>query len=127
MSDLVIVGGGPGGYATALRAVDRGLSVKLVGGGDVGGACRHRGGVPSKALLHAASVYEEYRRFHEIAGEAPTWDIEPKLLGRLREDVVGRLHSGLLGLLAARGVEVYETRGRLEEPGVVILEDGTRL
>jgi dihydrolipoamide dehydrogenase len=119
-SDIVILGGGPGGYATALRAAARGMSVKMVAElKEVGGTCLHLGCVPSKALLHAASVQAEYQRLTHQEGTSAAVGLTPDHLMRLRDSVVGRLHGGLTDLLRSRGIEVVDARGRVSGPGTV--------
>ncbi len=123
--DIVIIGGGPAGYATALRAVTRKLSVALIAErAEVGGTCLHEGCVPSKALLHASATNAEFARLRgegPILGEGLAIDD----LQRLRRAVVARLHGGLLGLLKGSGIEMVEGRGRLDDDGIVTVDDGT--
>jgi dihydrolipoamide dehydrogenase len=124
MSDLVVLGGGPGGYATALRALGHGLSVTLVEADAVGGTCLHRGCVPSKALLHVAAVRDEVAR---LSGNAAAWDVDVSTLHRVRDDTVSTLHRGLQSLITSRGGRIVAARGRISGPGVVQLDDGSTL
>ena len=111
-ADLVVIGGGPGGYAAAFRAADLGLDTVLVEArGPLGGECLHVGCIPSKALLGLAALIHE-------AGEARTAGLEygpPRIdLGRLRAWTaasIGRLAQGLAGLARARGVDVVVGHG----------------
>ena len=125
---MVIIGGGPGGYAAALYAHNFGLSVALVEKDLVGGACLHRGCVPTKAWLETAEVFAEVAG----AGEFGVVAAPPGLdWGRARERkgrIVGQLHRGLSGLLRQRGVEVVAGTGRLDLPGGVVVSgsDGER-
>lgn len=100
--DVVVLGGGPGGYATALRAGQRGLRVAIVEGGRVGGTCLHRGCVPSKALLHVAALAagaDEARRYG-LAGPGPGIDLDA--VRGFRDGVVERMHGGLRTLVESR-------------------------
>jgi dihydrolipoamide dehydrogenase len=110
--DVVIIGGGPGGYAAAFRAAAHGLDVGLVEAGKVGGVCLHRGCVPSKALLHVAGVLEEVERAEVLGLRLGYEGLDPENLGAFRDGVVAKLHKGLAGLAEER-TTVYTGRGRL--------------
>ena len=100
--DLVVLGGGPGGYATAFRAAAHGLDVAMVERDEVGGTCLHRGCIPSKALLHVAGVLEEVARA-DVLGLRLAFDgIDAEHLGAFRDGVVAKLHKGLAALVSAR-------------------------
>jgi dihydrolipoamide dehydrogenase len=121
--DVAIIGGGPGGYASALYAHNFGLSVVLVEKAEVGGTCLHRGCIPAKAWLHTAQVFTEVSRAGEfgVKTSEPSldWGVALERKGR----VVGRLHKGLVGLLGKRNVEIVAGTGRLASPGVVEVEE----
>jgi dihydrolipoamide dehydrogenase len=126
--DIVIVGGGPGGYAAALYAHNFGLSVALVSDERPGGTCLIRGCVPAKQWLHIAEVFSTVRHasdFGVITSE-PTLDWDAAK-ARKSQTVEGLLR-GLSGLLKQRKVEVVQGRGRLDGPGVVVVDgpDGER-
>ncbi len=126
-ADLVVLGGGPGGYTAAFRAADLGLSVILVERYPVlGGVCLNVGCIPSKALLHAARVIEEARFFAQRGLEfgEPKLDLE-KLRG-FKNGVVERLNKGLATLAERRQVRVVQGVGRLQSDRVLAVEsDGT--
>jgi hypothetical protein len=110
--DMVILGGGPGGYATAFRAAARGLDVALVEADLVGGTCLHRGCIPSKAILHVAEVLEEVHR-SEVLGLKLTYDgLDGEALDSFRSGVVTRLHKGL-DFLVGKRTTFHAGRGRL--------------
>lgn len=128
MHDVVIIGGGPGGYAAALYAHNFGLSVALIEKDLVGGACLHRGCIPTKAWLETAERYVGVAEAGEfgvlVAPPSVDWAKARDRKGR----VVGQLHRGLTGLLRRRGVEVIAGTGRLDLPGGVVVTgpDGDR-
>lgn len=117
--DLVVIGGGSGGYACALRAAQLGLSVALIEADKLGGTCLHRGCIPTKALLHSAEVADTVAH---AAGFGVLASLEGLDLGgvqRYRDGVVDRLHKGLTGLVTGRGITVFRGWGVLAGPGRV--------
>ena len=128
MHDIVIVGGGPGGYAAGLYAHNFGLSAALVTKERPGGTCLLRGCIPAKQWLHIAEVFQTVRHASEfgvVAGE-PEMDW-PAALDR-KNQVVDVTVKGVTGLLKQRGVEIVEGWGRLDGPGKVTVDtaDGQR-
>ena len=118
--DLVVLGGGPGGYASALYAASTGLSVAMVEKDKVGGTCLHRGCIPAKALLHAAEVFRTVQHAAEhgvkVTGKPePDWSAANKR----KAGIVNQLHRGLSGLLKRRKVTVVEGFGTLTPNGTV--------
>ncbi|MBC3192880.1 dihydrolipoyl dehydrogenase [Pseudonocardia sp. C8] len=119
VADLVILGGGSGGYACALRAAELGLSVVLIEKDKLGGTCLHRGCIPTKALLHSAEVADHARDGAKV-GIRSTFDgVDMAGVNAYKDGVVGRLYKGLQGLVASRGITVVDGAGTLEGPGVV--------
>ncbi|MHB1782283.1 MAG: dihydrolipoyl dehydrogenase [Acidimicrobiales bacterium] len=115
--DVVVVGGGTGGYSTALRAAGLGLEVALVERDLVGGTCLHRGCIPSKALLHAAEIMEGIEEGGKRWGIGATVaSVDPAALGATRDDIVNRNYKGLLDHLHHDGIEVVHGTGRLSSP-----------
>lgn len=122
--DLVILGGGSGGYAAALRAAELGMSVALVEKDKVGGTCLHRGCIPTKALLHAAEVADTARDAASIGVRTTFEGIDPAGVRAYREGIVAKKFKGLEGLVKARGITVVPGEGRLESgPAVRVGED----
>ena len=120
--DIVVLGGGPGGYATALYAASAGLSVALVEADKVGGTCLHRGCIPAKALLHAAEVFRTVNHAAEHGVKLPGGGApEPDwpAANKRKAGIVGNLHKGLSGLLKRRKVNVVFGWGRLTADGAV--------
>ncbi len=123
--DLVILGGGSGGYACALRAAELGMRVALIEEDKVGGTCLHRGCIPTKALLHAAEIAD-------LAHEGSSFGVQTSLDGidmagvnAYKDKVVTRLWRGLTGLVASRQIEVIEGHGRLTSATSVQVGDQT--
>ena len=118
-ADLVILGGGSGGYACALRASELGLSVILIDKDKLGGTCLHRGCIPTKALLHAAEVADSTRESEQFGVNATLHGIDMIKVNEYRDGVVGRLYKGLQGLVKSRNVTFVEGAGRLVGPNTV--------
>src|SRR6478672_11468350 len=117
--DVVILGGGSGGYACALRSAELGLSVALVEKGKLGGTCLHVGCIPTKALLHAAEVADSARESEQFGVNATFEGIDMGGVNKYKDGVVSRLFKGLSGLIKGRGITVVEGEGRLVGPRAV--------
>jgi len=123
-ADLVILGGGSGGYACALRAAELGLSVVMIERDKVGGTCLHRGCIPTKALLHAAEVADAAREGEKVGVRSSLDGIDMAGVNTYKDSVVDRLYKGLSGLVKGRGITVVQGSGRLTSPTTVEV-DGT--
>lgn len=122
--DLVVLGGGSGGYAAALRAAELGKSVALIEKDKLGGTCLHRGCIPTKALLHAAEVADTARDAASIGVRATLEGIDPSGVRAYRQGIVAKKFKGLEGLVKARGITVVAGAGRLEAgPAVRVGDD----
>jgi dihydrolipoamide dehydrogenase len=121
--DIVILGGGSGGYACALRAAELGKRVALVEKDKVGGTCLHRGCIPTKALLHAAEIADQAREGATFGVRSSLEGIDMPGVNAYKDKVVNRLWKGLTGLIASRHIEVIEGAGRLESPTRVRVGD----
>src|SRR3954470_25003843 len=124
-ADLVILGGGSGGDAAALRAAELGLRVVMVERDKVGGTCLHRGCIPTKALLHAAEVADEVRESESIGVKASLDGIDMAGVNSYKDKVVERLYKGLSGLVKSRNIEVVSGDGKLVGPQAVKVGDQT--
>lgn len=112
-ADLVILGGGSGGYACALRASHLGMSVILIDEDKLGGTCLHRGCIPTKALLHAAELADNAREGAHFGVNTTLDGIDMKKVNEYRDGVVNRLYKGLQGLVKNPKVTYVEGRGRM--------------
>ncbi|MYY03773.1 MULTISPECIES: dihydrolipoyl dehydrogenase [unclassified Streptomyces] len=116
-ADVVVVGGGTGGYSTALRAAALGLRVVLAERDKVGGTCLHRGCIPSKAMLHAAELVDGIAEARERWGvKAVLESVDWPALVATRDDIVTRNHRGVQAHLAHAGVEVVSGSAELTGP-----------
>jgi dihydrolipoamide dehydrogenase len=124
-ADLVILGGGSGGYACALRAAELGMSVVLVEKDKLGGTCLHRGCIPTKALLHAAEVADASRDGAKVGVLSQLIGIDMPGVNAYKDGVVARLYKGLQGLVSSRKINLVEGAGTFVGPNAVEV-DGTR-
>jgi dihydrolipoamide dehydrogenase len=115
-ADLVILGGGSGGYAAALRAAELGMSVVLIEKDKVGGTCLHRGCIPTKALLHAGEVADLAREGEQFGVKTSLAGIDMDGVNSYKDGVVSRLYKGLQGLIKSKKITYVEGEGRLASP-----------
>ena len=123
--DIVVLGGGSGGYAAALRAAELGKTVALVEADKVGGTCLHRGCIPTKALLHAAELADNAREGASFGVHTHLERIDMGGVNQYKDNVVGRLYKGLQGLIKSRKIEVVPGYGKLTGPNTVQVGDRT--
>ena len=123
--DLVVLGGGSGGYAAALRASQLGLSVGLIEKDKVGGTCLHVGCIPTKALLHAAEIADAARDAGQFGVKATLEGIDLPAVNNYRDAIVTSKFKGLQGLIKARGITTIEGTGKLISPTTVAVGDDT--
>ncbi|MFI5042818.1 MAG: FAD-dependent oxidoreductase, partial [Acidimicrobiales bacterium] len=127
--DVVVLGGGPAGYATALYGAAAGLNIALVEEGRVGGVCLHRGCVPAKELLQTADVLRTIQRAPDFGVDAgvPTLDLARSQARK--QEVIDRLTKGLESLLKGRNVTVFNGRGEVTDAAahLVRVADGTEV
>ena len=121
--DIVILGGGSGGYACALRAAELGKRVALIERGKVGGTCLHRGCIPTKALLHAAEIADHTRDSAAFGVQATLQGIDMAGVNAYKDKVVTRLWKGLEGLIKSRKIDTIQGDGRLVSPTSVQVGD----
>jgi dihydrolipoyl dehydrogenase len=124
-ADLVILGGGSGGYACALRAAELGMSVVLVERDKLGGTCLHSGCIPTKALLHAAEVADAAREGDKIGVKSSLAGIDMAGVNAYKDGVVAKLYKGLQGLVKSRKIRFVAGTGKFVAPNAVEV-DGDR-
>ena len=126
--DVLVLGGGTGGYSTALRAAQLGLDVTLVERAKVGGTCLHWGCIPTKAILHSAEVAESAQTAGEFGVNVSYDGVEVAALNAHKDAVVDKMWKGLQGALKGRGVETVIGDGHLVDAHTaqVATEDGER-
>lgn len=116
--DLLVLGGGTGGYVAAIRAAQLGMKVAVVEQDKLGGTCLHRGCIPSKALLRTAEVYHLLRNAASFGLAATGVGVDwPAAVAR-KDRIVETLHRGVQGLLQRAGVTVIRGRGTLMPPSI---------
>ena len=117
--DIVILGGGSGGYAAALRSAQLGKSVALIEKDKLGGTCLHRGCIPTKALLHSAEVADVTKEAAQFGVVAQFGSIDMNQVNKYRDGIIDRLFKGLTGLVTSKNVTVVQGEGRLTGPRTV--------
>jgi len=117
--DVVILGGGSGGYAAALRSAQLGKSVALIEKDKLGGTCLHRGCIPTKALLHSAEVADVTREAANYGVNAQFQSIDMNVVNKYRDGIIDRLFKGLSGLVASKPITVVSGEGTLTAPKTV--------
>ena len=117
--DIVILGGGSGGYAAALRSAQLGKSVALIEKDKLGGTCLHRGCIPTKALLHSAEIADNTREASHFGVNATFDSIDMPKVNSYRDGIVDKLFKGLTGLVNSKNITVVAGEGRLTGPKTV--------
>ncbi len=124
---VVVIGGGPGGYACTIRCAQLGLHVGLVEERELGGVCLNRGCIPTKALYAATRLLDRARTAGEMGIAFGPPEIDLPRLAEWKDGVVSTLVGGIATLLEKNGVEVFRARGRLDGAGRVALSSGESL
>jgi len=119
--DLIVIGGGPGGYVAAIKGAQQGLRVALVEEGELGGTCLNRGCIPTKTLMHAAFLYQEVKEAEELGIYTEGLRCDRSTLYQRKDTVVQELREGVSGLLQANGVECYKGRAYLSAADTLVL------
>ncbi len=122
--DLIIIGGGPGGYVAAIKAAQLGIKTALIEKDKVGGTCLHQGCIPTKVLLHSADLFHKFKRANEYGIIVDNVAVNYPQFHRRKESVVKRLYQGVQFLLKKNGVEVFEGEGELTSPNTVVIKRG---
>jgi dihydrolipoamide dehydrogenase len=124
--DLVVVGGGPGGYAAALYAAAAGMSVAVVEKDKVGGTCLHRGCIPAKHYLETATVFRTVAGAKEFGVQADQPQVDLGVSLARKQKVVDQLWKGLQGLMKRRKIQTFIGTGSLGAGHVVTVDDADR-
>jgi len=123
--DLVILGGGTGGYVAAIRASQLGLKTAVVEKGKLGGTCLHAGCIPSKALLRSAEVFATAKRSEEYGVETSGVQLNFLKVQERKQKIIDQLHNGVKGLMKKGKIDVYEGTGRILGPSIFSPMPGT--
>ncbi|MCT1903300.1 dihydrolipoyl dehydrogenase [Oceanobacillus sojae] len=123
--DLVILGGGTGGYVAAIRASQLKMKVAIVEKAALGGTCLHRGCIPSKALLRSAEVYQQTRNADEFGVEVNEPVLNFIKVQQRKKAIVDQLHKGVQGLMKKGKIDVYQGFGRILGPSIFSPMPGT--
>ena len=122
--DILVLGGGSGGYAAALRAVQLGFTVGLIEKGKIGGTCLHNGCIPTKALLHSAEIADGARDSEKYGVKATFDSIDMDAVNAYKDGIIAGKYRGLQGLIKSKGITVIEGSGKLTSQNTIDV-DGT--
>ncbi len=125
--DICVLGGGPGGYASALYAASAGLKVAIVEKDVFGGCCLNRGCIPAKGLLQAAEVYRAVGHADNFGFELPKGEtkIDWPAVNKRKSGIVNQLVKGLEGLIKRRKVDIYRGKGTMNAGGKIVVDGQT--
>ncbi|MGM0859412.1 dihydrolipoyl dehydrogenase [Bacillus atrophaeus] len=123
--DVVILGGGTGGYVAAIRAAQLGLKTAVVEKEKLGGTCLHKGCIPSKALLRSAEVYKTSREAAQFGVETSDVSLNFEKVQHRKQEIVDKLASGVQHLMKKGKIDIYEGYGRILGPSIFSPMPGT--
>lgn len=123
--DLVILGGGTGGYVAAIRASQLGLKTAIVEKTELGGTCLHRGCIPSKALLRSAEVFKQTTNAADFGVETSSPTVNFPRVQERKNSIIEQLHKGVQGLMKKGKIDIYEGHGRILGPSIFSPTAGT--
>ena len=123
--DLVIIGSGPGGYVSAIRASQLGLKTAIVEKNKLGGTCLHSGCIPTKTLLKSAEVYRTIKESDQYGIASQVIGIDFSKIQNRKNDVIDNLHQGIQYLMKKEKVDVYHGTGRILGPSIFSPMPGT--
>ncbi|UUI38165.1 dihydrolipoyl dehydrogenase [Oceanobacillus oncorhynchi] len=123
--DLVILGGGTGGYVSAIRATQLGMKVAIVEKSELGGTCLHRGCIPSKALLRSAEVFQQTKKADAFGVEVNEPVLNFSKVQQRKNGIIEQLHKGVQGLMKKGKIDVYQGFGRILGPSIFSPMPGT--
>ena len=111
--DLIVIGGGPGGYVAAIRASQLGMKTALVEKRELGGTCLNRGCVPTKTLMHTANMYREVGESETLGLHFGERSYDFAQIHERKNTVTAQLRDGIAQLLKANQVDVYQAAGQI--------------
>ncbi|MCM3569824.1 dihydrolipoyl dehydrogenase [Neobacillus mesonae] len=120
--DIVIIGGGPGGYVAAIRASQLGLKTAVVEKGKIGGTCLHAGCIPTKTLLRSAELYAQTKNAAQYGVIAPEVGLDFSKVQARKEEIKDRLYKGIQYLIQKGKIDVYDGKGSILESKDVLVE-----
>ncbi|MEW9049716.1 MAG: dihydrolipoyl dehydrogenase [Neobacillus sp.] len=123
--DLVILGGGTGGYVAAIRAAQLGLKTAIVEKGKLGGTCLHKGCIPSKALLRSAEVYSTTKHSEDFGVVTGEVSLDFGKVQERKSKIIAQLHKGVQHLMTQGKIDVFEGLGRILGPSIFSPMPGT--
>ncbi len=123
--DVVIIGGGTGGYVAAIRASQLGLKTAIVENEALGGTCLHKGCIPSKALLRSAEVYQTMKKSEEFGVETKKPILNFNKVQQRKANIVDQLHKGVQHLMKKGKIDIYDGFGRILGPSIFSPLPGT--
>lgn len=123
--DLVIIGGGIGGYTAAIRAAQLGLQTAIVEKSKLGGTCLHHGCIPTKALLRSAEVYRTVKKAAVFGIKTGETDLQFSRVQERKAEIVHTLHQGVLSLMKKGSIDLYDGTGRILGPSLFSPMTGT--
>ncbi|MCP4757701.1 MAG: dihydrolipoyl dehydrogenase [Proteobacteria bacterium] len=125
MYDVIIIGGGPGGYAAGIRAAQLGGKVAVVEAAEIGGTCVNRGCIPSKVWLRAAGLKDRIEKAEEFGIKATLGEVDFSAIVARKKGVSGDIQMGMNGLLGNNKIKVVEGSGVIKSAGSVEVEGNT--
>lgn len=125
--DLVVIGGGPGGYVASIRGAQLGLKTALVEREHLGGICLNWGCIPTKALLRSAEVYRNMKNAKRYGLKATGGEVDIEEMVKRSRRISGRLQKGVGFLLKKNNITVIEGQGKIEKPGLVSVDQGREI
>ena len=125
-TELLVIGGGPGGYAAAIRAAKKGVDVTLVERDSVGGTCLNHGCIPAKSLIHAAGFQESIEHWNDIGIHTEDLEVDFNEIQEWKSGVVEKLNSGVRSILRREGIELIKGEARFIDDSTVRVEEEHR-
>src|SRR5438270_12627820 len=125
--DVVVIGGGPGGYAAALYGAGAGLDIAVIEKDKVGGTCLHRGCIPAKEFLETATVFRTVAGAKEFGVQADQPAVDFAVSQSRKQKVVDQLWKGLQGLMKSRKITTVIGTGTYHGNKLVRVDDGSEL